>query len=128
MVAATTAKGPVLKGEWISPGSTIISNTPEELDTATVRRAKIVVAIKEEVRLHVSPWQAVADLLSSGELTETDLSIEMADVLLGRKQGRVFEDEIVAFLNPGCGIYDVAVASYVYRRAQEQGLGTLLPL
>jgi ornithine cyclodeaminase/alanine dehydrogenase-like protein (mu-crystallin family) len=86
-----------------------------------------VVAIKDEVQRHVPPWQAVADLISLGELSEADVSIEMADVLLGRRPGRTSEDEIIALLNPGCGIYDVAIASYVYRRAQEKGLGTPLP-
>ena len=124
VVTATTAREPVLKGDWLSPGSTVISNTPEELDRGTVRRAKTVLAIKEEVLSHIPPWQAVADLLASGELSEADVSIEMADVLLGRKPGRTSEDEIIAFLNPGCGIYDVAIASYVYNQALEKGLGT----
>ncbi len=127
VVTATTARGPVMKGEWLAPGSTVISNTPEELDRVTAKKAKIVVGLKDEVKMHVPPWQAVADLISCGELSEADLSIEMADVLLGRKLGRASEDEIIAFLNPGCGIYDVAIASYVYRRAQEQGLGISLP-
>lgn len=127
VAAATTAKGPVLNGDWLSLGSTVISNTPEELDCVTVKRAKIVVAIKDEVRHHVPPWQAIADLLSSGELSEADLSLEITDIILGRKVGRTSEEEIISFLNPGCGIYDVAIASYVYRLAQKQGLGTFLP-
>ncbi len=127
VVTATTARRPVLNGEWLSPGSTIISNTPEELDSVTLRRAKIVLAMKDEVLLHVPPWQAVADLLSSGELSEADVSVEMADVLLGRKPGRTSEEKIIAFLNPGCGIYDVAIASYIFKQAQKIGLGTPLP-
>ena len=56
-----------------------------------------------------------------------DKSVEIVDIMLNRKPGRTSEDEIIAYLNSGCGIYDVAVASYVFKRPREQGLGTLLP-
>jgi ornithine cyclodeaminase/alanine dehydrogenase-like protein (mu-crystallin family) len=92
----------------------------------TLRRARIVSAIAKEVRTHVPPYQALVDLLASGELSEEALAIEMADILLGRTPGRNSEDEIIAFLNSGCGIYDVAMAAYVYDRARQEGLGTWL--
>ncbi len=126
VTATNTTTGPVLKGEWLTPGCTVIYNTPEELDTGTARRAKMVVGLKDEIFSHVPPYQALTNLLSSGDLTEADLSVEIVDIILNRKPGRTSEDEIIAYLNPGCGIYDVAVASYVYRKATEQGIGTFL--
>jgi alanine dehydrogenase len=127
VTATNTATGPVLKGAWLSPGCTVISNTPEELDPDTFRRAKIVVGMKEEVCAHVPPYPSIQTVLDSGDLTEADLSLEIADVISGILPGRESEKEIISYLNPGCGIYDVAVASYMYQRAQEQKLGTSLP-
>jgi len=126
VIAATNSPGPVLNGDWLAPGSTFITNTPEEMDKVTAKRAKLIASIKEEVRSHVPPYQAVEDLMASGELTEADLSTEMGDILLGEKAGRSSEDEIIAYLNSGSGTYDVAIASYVYKKAMEQGLGVTL--
>jgi alanine dehydrogenase len=127
IILATAAKESVLRGEWLAPGSTVVSNTPEELDTVTVKRSRLVVAFKEEVLHHIPPYQAVVELISNGELHEEDLSLEMSDVILGRKVGRSSQDEIIAYLNSGCGLYDVAMGAYVYNKALEKGLGTSLP-
>ncbi len=126
VTAATSTAVPVLNGDWLKPGSTFITNTPEEMDRTTAKRAKLIASIKEEVNSHVPPYQAVADLMDSGELTEADLSVEMGDIILGIKPGRTSDDEIIAYMNSGSGIYDVAISSYVYKRAMEQGLGVTL--
>ncbi len=123
VAAATSPKEPVLDGAWLKPGSLFISNTPEEMDLTTARRATLIASIKNEVKSHVPPYQAVQDLMDSGELTEADLSMEMGDIILGRKPGRTSDDEIIAYMNSGSGIYDVAISSYVYRKALDQGLG-----
>ena len=59
---------------------------------------------------------------------EVDVSCEITDILLGRNKGRESAEDVIAYLNPGCGIYDTAVASYIHRKAVEQGIGTLLPV
>lgn len=126
IVTATNSVAPVLRGEWLMPGSTVISNTPEELDRDTARRATIVLSLKEEFHHHLPPYHAIMDLVSSGELSEAQLSTEIGDLLLGKKPGRTSENEIFAYLNAGSGIYDVAIASYVYERAKKQGIGRVL--
>lgn len=128
VVMATATRSPVMNGAALSPGCTVISNTPEELDQATVRLAsKIVVASAEDVDTHVPPWQAVYDLINAGELPKDAASCEIADVITGKKPGRTSDDEIIVCLNPGFGVHDVAAARFVYRRALELGLGTELP-
>ncbi len=129
VVAATnTTTGPVLSGARLKPGCTVICNTPEEIDIETARKARIVVGVKEEIVGHLPPYDPIESLLASGELTEADVSCEIADILLGRRKGRESGEDVVAYLNPGCGIYDTAVASYIHRKAEEQGIGTLLPV
>jgi ornithine cyclodeaminase/alanine dehydrogenase-like protein (mu-crystallin family) len=127
VVMATATRVPVINGAAISPGCTIISNTPEELDHETVRRAdRIVATSPEEIETHVPPFQAVYDLLQSGELTRGAYD-DLADVIVGRAPGRRSDDEIILCLNPGSGVHDVAVARFVYRRALDLGLGVDLP-
>jgi ornithine cyclodeaminase/alanine dehydrogenase-like protein (mu-crystallin family) len=129
VVMATATREPVINGEAISPGCTVISNTPEECDLTTVRRAdRIVTTSIEEVIAHVPPMQAVADLIATGELPPDGGMVEITDVMAGRAPGRQTDDEIIVCLNAGTGIHDVAAASYVYERARELGLGTELPV
>src|SRR5581483_11075947 len=128
VVMATATRTPVINGEAISPGCTVISNTPEEFDVASIRRAsRIVTTSAEEVMAHVPPMQAVYDLIQSGELPPDGGMVEITDVVAGRDPGRRSDDEIIVCLNAGSGVHDVAAAKYVYERARQLGLGTELP-
>jgi ornithine cyclodeaminase/alanine dehydrogenase-like protein (mu-crystallin family) len=119
----------VINGDAIKPGCTVISNTPEELDHTTVRRAdKIVVTTVEDIIGHMPPWQGVQDLLDNGELTPDDVSCGIGDIIVGRRPGRTSDDEIIVGVNPGNGIHDVAAGKFVYDRAVALGLGTELPV
>jgi ornithine cyclodeaminase/alanine dehydrogenase-like protein (mu-crystallin family) len=128
VVMATATRDPVINGAALSPGCTVISNTPEELDRETIRRAsRVVVTSAEDVETHVPPWQAVYDMIKGGELPPDAAACQISDVIAGRRPGRTSEDEIIACLNPGFGVHDVAAARFVYHRALQLGLGTELP-
>ena len=128
IVMATATRQPVINGAAISPGCTVISITPEELDRESIRRAdRIVVSSVDVVEEHVPPWQAFYDLIESGELPRDAASCEISDIIVGRAPGRVSDDEIIVCLNSGFGLHDVAAARFVYQRALELGLGIDLP-
>lgn len=124
---ATSTRDPVINGHAVSPGCTVISNTPEELDQATVLKAnRIVPTFRTEVETHIPPWQAFSDLVEAGQLPTSALAHELADIVAGRAPGRTSDDEIIVCLNPGSGVHDVAAAYYVYQRAVALDLGAQL--
>lgn len=53
---------------------------------------------------------------------------ELAEIVCGKKPGRVRADERTLALNLGIALDDMATAIHVFRRARALGIGTLLPL
>ena len=49
---------------------------------------------------------------------------ELGDVVAGLAAGRRSEEEITLFESQGTGLWDVALAEVVYRKARERGVGT----
>ena len=128
VVMATDAPGSVINGAAISPGCTVITNRPEELDQETVRRsARIVASSALEAEAHIPPYQAIVELREAGELS-SDPPDEICDIIAGKKPGRTSDDEIIVCLNPAHGVHDVALARFVYERALEMGIGVDLPI
>ena len=130
IVTVTTSPNPVLLGEWLEPGmhiNAVGANhwTRREVDDNVIRRAETVVvdgvpdAMKYggdllfPVELGLIRWHEIHDLES---------------VVAGQATGRSSDDAITLFESHGIGISDVAAAAYVYRKAEERGLGTELPL
>jgi ornithine cyclodeaminase/alanine dehydrogenase-like protein (mu-crystallin family) len=126
IVTATKSLDPVLRGEWLSAGATVITNTPEELDLETLRRGRIVTTYREGVLGHVPPYHSIEELLARGDLSSQDLSLELGNIVAGRAQGRTNPDEIIACLNPAFGVLDAVTADYVYRKAVSLGVGVEL--
>jgi ornithine cyclodeaminase/alanine dehydrogenase-like protein (mu-crystallin family) len=56
-------------------------------------------------------------------MTRDAVHAELAEVVSGRKRGRMREDEITIFDSTGTGLQDVAAAIAVYRRAVEEKAG-----
>ncbi|WP_328844239.1 ornithine cyclodeaminase family protein [Streptomyces sp. NBC_00258] len=125
MVAACTLSStPVVRGEWLAPGCTVVSVGSfepgrSEVDTEVVRRAAAVVVDDPETAAdHAGP---IVDALSSGTVTHADL-IPLGEVLTGRREGRTAERDIVYYNSVGIGIQDAAAAWAVIDAARAQGV------
>ena len=130
VIAATSAKNPVVKGEWIGAGTHINgvgSHAPEkrELDSDAVRKAKVVVDSM------AGALQEAGDLLlpiAEGVITKKHIYAELSEVVAGSKPGRTGQQEVTFFKSVGMAIEDVAVAQLVYERARSLGIGRDLDL
>ncbi|HJN88053.1 MAG: ornithine cyclodeaminase family protein [Dehalococcoidia bacterium] len=129
VVAVTSAREPVLEGEWLAPGAHVNAAggnhwMRREVDEAVVTRSGIIVVDDLE--------QAKAecgDLIwpeARGRL-RWDQAHELQDVVAGRVPGRPSEDAITLFESQGVALEDIAAAQLVYRKAKEQGIGQELP-
>lgn len=49
--------------------------------------------------------------------------IDLAEVIAGADPGRRTPEEIMPCSSQGMGVWDVAVAQYVYKLAKEKGIG-----
>ena len=61
--------------------------------------------------------------IGSGLMRSEDVRAELADVVSGRKRGRLSPEEIVVFDSTGTALQDVAAAALVYERALAGGIG-----
>jgi ornithine cyclodeaminase/alanine dehydrogenase len=122
---ATTSTSPVFRGEWLSPGTHINgigSYTPftRELDTTTIKRAKVVVDSK------TAALQEAGDILipiSEKVITATHIYAEIGEVIIGSKASRIDASEITVFKSLGLAVQDVATARLAYDIAQSQSSG-----
>jgi alanine dehydrogenase len=128
VVTITNSRDPVLRGEWLAPGTLVVAAganvvTRRELDNAVLARAQFVCCdLLEQAKLEsgdlVEPVQAgVLDWLEVHELHE---------VVAGQVTGRQSRDDIVVFKSNGLAAWDVALAAEAVRLARERGVGTEL--
>jgi len=127
--ARSRDESPVLRGEWLAPGMTVVSlgsTLPEqrEVDEATLARAARIIADMPDEVLHDTGdalAAAAAGIDVAGKL------VSLGDVAAGRLPGRRTPDEIVIYKSVGSALQDVVIAEMLFERAQDQGLGTVLP-
>ncbi|MFN8355430.1 MAG: ornithine cyclodeaminase family protein [Spirosomataceae bacterium] len=109
---------PVLKSEWIRPGTHINAvgaSTPQarELDSELVARSRLFVDNVE------SAMNESGDILIPiGEelITQQHIVGAIADVLSNTCAGRTHADEITLFKSLGIGLEDLAVAHHIYKK------------
>ncbi|MEU2585486.1 ornithine cyclodeaminase family protein [Streptomyces avermitilis] len=123
MVAACTLSStPVVRGEWLAPGCTVVSvgsfePTRSEVDAEVLRRATAVVVDDPGTAAeHAGP---VVDALRERRLAPDDL-IPLGAVVTGRHTARTSPDDIVFYNSVGLGIQDAAAAWAVIDAARAQ--------
>ena len=67
-------------------------------------------------------------LIQSGRLTGDHVHAEIGEVVCGAKTGREHDGERILFWHRGFAISDIMLGDAVHRRAQQEGIGTILPL
>lgn len=112
---ATLASEPVVRGEWLRPGThldLIGSFAPHlrETDDEALRRATVFVDTHDAL-------EESGDLLGpvqSGTFAATDVAGTLYDLTRGDHAGRRDEDEITLFKSVGTALEDLAAAALVY--------------
>ena len=125
VVTATSAKEPVLLGEWLRPGAHVNAAGSNflfksEIDREVVRRASFVcVDSREELGLEAG------DLLNPLEtgLILPEAIYELGQVIAGQIKGREGPEDITLFASQGLALEDMAAARVVYDRAVERDVG-----
>jgi ornithine cyclodeaminase/alanine dehydrogenase len=125
VVTATSAREPVLLGEWLRPGAHVNAAGSNflfksEIDREVVRRASFVcVDSREELGLEAG------DLLRPLEtgIILPEAIYELGQVIAGQVRGRQGPEDITLFASQGLALEDMATARVVYNRAIERGVG-----
>jgi ornithine cyclodeaminase/alanine dehydrogenase-like protein (mu-crystallin family) len=131
VVAATSAREPVLARGWLKPGAhlnAVGASTPRarEIDTATVAASALFCDSRESVRHEAGEFQlAVREGAIAGE---EHIRAELGEVLAGSAPGRRDEGELTLFRSLGIGVEDLAAAELAVAAAREHGLGTEVEL
>ena len=121
----TTARDPVVLGDWISEGTHInavgsCSPTTRELDTATVVKSRLFVDWRE------STLNEAGDFLipkQEGAIDDSHIVGEIGEVLLDKIDGRNTDSEITLFKSLGIAIQDAVVAHHVHQKARDTRVG-----
>ncbi len=128
VVTVTSAREPIVKAEWIVPGThlnVVGSSTPShaEIEPALMGRASLFVDRRE------STLNEAGDYLNAqkaGLVTPESLLAEIGELVIGQHPGRTSPGEVTLFKSLGMALEDVATARVLYQRARERQVGTWL--
>jgi ornithine cyclodeaminase/alanine dehydrogenase-like protein (mu-crystallin family) len=129
VVTATSSPRPVLRREWLRPGTHVNAvgaclPTDREIDTATMAEAAIFADSRESVRNEAGDYLlAERELVAAGRAVNP-VRAELGELLTGTAPGRADDDEITLFESLGLAAEDLAAASFVYEKAKGLGAGT----
>jgi ornithine cyclodeaminase/alanine dehydrogenase-like protein (mu-crystallin family) len=124
VISATTTSEPFVREAWLEPGVFVYSiGKHQEMDDAVYKMDKFVVDSWE----HCKKKSDMDRLLRRGFLTRDDVYAELPEIIAGKKPGRAADSERIFMRAIGLVNQDIAIADWIYRRATDAGVGTVLP-
>jgi ornithine cyclodeaminase len=128
VVAATThAKEPVVRREWLSPGTHVnsvgLNPNGREVDAETVSDSVLVVESRESA---LAPPPAGAPDLAG--IDPAHVHAELGELVAGSKPGRTSPEQITLYKSVGVAVQDAAAAALVLAAAQKRSAGREIQL
>lgn len=130
--AATYAQEPVVRRDWISPGThiTSVGYNPEgrEVDDRTVVEALLFVESRSAALDAVPPTRDLAEPIERGLIDAAHVRAEIGELVAGTATGRTGDEQITLYKSVGVAVQDAAAAALVLAAARERGVGHQVPL
>lgn len=113
---ATTAREPLVRGEWVRPGTHVDlvgAFTPEmrECDDALVETARVFVDTYEGA---LREGGDLVQPLAAGRIGRAHVRAELAELVRGNRPGRTGAAEVTLFKSVGTALEDLAAARLVF--------------
>ncbi|HKM76637.1 MAG TPA: ornithine cyclodeaminase family protein [Candidatus Bathyarchaeia archaeon] len=115
VITATNSVTPVLRYEWLEPGTHINAvgayrPTMRELDEDTITNSKLVVDSKEACLAEAGE---IAIPISQNKIRESHIYAELAELVNGPKVGRSNDSEVTVFKSVGLAFEDIVTSKSV---------------
>ena len=128
VVTTTNSKEPILRREWIKPGTHINAvgssiATAREIDSATMAASSLFVDRREST---VNESGDYLFALREGAIDEKHIRAEIGELLIGKATGRTSPTELTLFKSLGLGVEDLASAAFILDKAKRDGAGTFV--
>lgn len=128
LVTVTNAKEPILKAEWIAPGThcnIVGAHYPNarEIDTETLKRGYIVVDDLDQAFYEKGE---ILIPLEAGEIDRNIVQGAIGDVLAGKVAGRVDDTQVTMFLSGGTSLEYMGSCAMLAKKAEAAGIGQVL--
>ncbi|MBW8011295.1 MAG: hypothetical protein FVQ83_08650 [Chloroflexi bacterium] len=122
---ATTSNTPVIPTSGLKPGvhiNAVGSYTPEmqEIPSEVILRALLTVDSKDAV---LGESGDLLQPIEQGLITSDHIHAEIGELVLGRKKGRVDDQQITVFKSVGVAVQDAMAGRLALENAQKMGLG-----
>lgn len=129
LILVTSSNRPLLKSSWVRPGTHICAmgadtKGKQELPTDLVGNAAVYVDSIEQALSIGECQHAFAD----GRLSRESIRGTLADLVLGKAEGRRDAGEITIFDGTGVALQDLSIAKLALDRALEKNLAVSVPL
>jgi alanine dehydrogenase len=124
-VTCTPSRKYYFKNEYISEGtfiSAVGADSPDkqELEPEVLSTNKVVADILEQCISVGETHHAI----SAGLMKSENVYSEIGEIILGKKPGRINDDEIIIYDSTGTALQDTAAAATVYEKAINANKGT----
>jgi alanine dehydrogenase len=118
VMTATTSRTPVINRSWLEANTHISAigafyPNYRELDTATIKEAKVVVDEWDAIRLEAGD---ILIPIQEGAITEAHIYATLGELVTGVKLGRTIKDGLTVFKSVGVAIQDSCVARIVLNK------------
>ena len=118
----TPSRSPIVKREWIRPGTHINAvgaDAPgkQELEPSILKEATVVV----DDLTQASHSGEINVPIEKGLYSVNEVYGTLAEVIVGRKKGRIDSKAITVFDSTGIAVEDIAVARLLFEKAQQAG-------
>ncbi len=132
--AATHAAQPVVRREWLGPGTHVNSvgyNTAGdgEIDVQTIRDALVVVESRS-VALAAPPAGAVElrRAMETGVISADDIDAEIGELVTGDRAGRTDDSQLTLYKSVGVAVQDATAAALILHAARARSIGTTIEM
>jgi alanine dehydrogenase len=118
----TPSRSPIVRREWIRPGThvnAVGADAPgkEELDPSILKEAVVVV---DDIK-QASGSGEINVPIQTGVYGIGDIHGTLAEIVAGKKKGRMSSGDITVFDSTGIAVEDIAVAKLLFEKAQQRG-------
>ena len=118
--SATMTLEPIIKGDWLSPGTHLdligaYRLDMREADDDAILKSRIFVDSRKTT---IGEIGEITTPLNEGLISESDILADLYELCSGKHNGRSTAEEITMFKNGGGGHLDLMTAHYIYSKLQ----------